>query len=257
MIIRFRFILLALASGLALLLGDHAASAENSPWSRPTCTFAMPSIGHAVRKNQTGLINDILRTAFRAEGIRFRHEEMPYTRALAAVTEGTADITLGIEAGKDMLQSKMLVAFYDLSVAFMRGTPWQGTVSLKGKKVAFLHGFDISTFLSVPFLPQQVYDLTSAFHMLDRGFASYVLDDSLLLKDALFESRLPANEFIIKPIKSLEVHLLFAKTDQGRRFKDFFDRRYREMILDGELEIILERYSLLSQLERISKANGL
>lgn len=216
----------------------------------------MPYIGHAVQRDQTGLINDIFHTAFLREGITFRHEEMPYNRAVQAVEDGRADCTLGIGAHKHLLEAKSVIATYDLAVAYIRGTEWKGIQSLKGEKVAYLQGFDINNFVDVEFLPQLVYDLTSAFHMLDRDFAKYILDDNKLLKDALFESRLPAHEFEISPIKTFLVRPVFADTDNGRKLREIFDRRIPEMIDNGDFAAILEKYDIGHAFEGLRKLNG-
>lgn len=253
---RYPYATLIFVCMFALLL-PTLSSAEERPWKRPVVTFVMPAMGQAIQKNQGGLINDILHAVYEREGMRFRHEEMPYTRALTAVKKGEAGLTLAVGPKDDLLRSQLLLVYYDLSVAYVRGTPWEGVTSLEGQKVAFLHGFDLGQLIPVSFLPQQVYDLTSAFHMLDRDFATYILDDSLLLEDALFESKLPAHEFVISPIQSFEVRTVFAQTPQGRRYKEIFDRRYAEMIRNGELETILTRYGLLAQIGRIATANDL
>lgn len=233
------------------------AQAEENPWSRPTCIFGMPNIGHAVQRGQTGLITDILNAVYKREGVVFRHETMPYARALQALAVGKIQCTLDVGKQKIGLQPKSIIAFYDLSVAFMRGTEWKGPESLRGKKVAYLHGFDIAKILKLNVVPQLVYDLTSAFHMLDRGFASYILDDGRLLKDALFESRLPSYEFEVEHLKTFEVRPIFADTPDGRKFLEIYDRRIPEMIETGELDEIFTRYDLKKETKRVAKANGM
>lgn len=245
-----------LAGLLLVALACPALADEKDVWERPTCVFAMPVIGHAVQRHQTGLINDIFQTVFLREGIAFRHEEMPYNRAVQAVESGTADCTLDIGTQTHLLQSRSVIATYDLAVAYMRGTEWKGVQSLKEQKVAYLHGFDISRLVDVEFLPQLVYDLTSAFHMLDRDFATYILDDNKLLRDALFESRLPAHLFEIAPIKTFLVRPVFADTENGRKLRDIFDRRIPEMLDSGEFVAIMEKYDIDHAAEALRKLNG-
>lgn len=246
-----------LVLGLVLLTAATSTAEEDNPWARPTCTFAMPYLGHAVQRDQTGLINDLFKAVFKRENVIFRHVDMPYSRALQALKDGTAQCTLDVGTEKNVLRSKTTLLFYDLSVAYMRDTPWEGVQSLKNQKVAYLHGFDIHRFLPVEFIPQQVYDLTSAFHMLDRDFAKYILDDNMLLTDALFESRLPAHEFVIKPIKSLQVRVIFQDSDEGRKLRDIFDRRIVEMLQNGEFHAVMTAYEQPDQTARIAKINGL
>ena len=243
---------------LALCLWSPPAAQAAGPWkSEDTCRFGMPLIGHAVKQGGTGLITDILKAVYQPEHITLTHLPLPYSRAVAAVQAGEIHCTLDIKDNhKGVLQGRATMAFYDLSAAYLRTTEFSGMDDLADKKVAYLHGFDMEPLLSVKIRPQVVYDLSSAFHMLDRDFVAYVLDDSLLLKDAMYESRLPASDFQITPIKSFEVRPIFAPTDQGRRLRDIYDRRIKEMIASGELQDILRINGIGEPtIEKIIKAN--
>lgn len=243
----------------ALLLMAVPASAQTpDPWTaRDRCVFAMPYIGHAVKPGNSGLVNEILTAVFEYDDIELQHVAMPYNRALEALRTGEVDCTLDIENNqREVLQGSLAMARYDLSTAYLRATPFEGVKSLADQRVAYLHGFGLDNFLPVSFTPQQVYDLSSAFHMLDRGHVQFVLGDSLLLKDAIYESRLPSYEFVISKLKSFEVRPIFAKTDRGRRLRDIYDREMRKLIATGDFTEIMERHGLSEQtIKTILKIN--
>lgn len=235
-----------------------ARAQKTNPWNpRDICIFGMPTIGHAVKANGTGLITDILKEVFEPEHIDLNYVSLPYKRALEELTTGEIHCSLDVKDNrKGVLQGRATMVYYDLSVAYLRKTGWKGVESLAEQKVAYLHGFDIENFLSVKVHPQMVYDLSSAFHMLDRGHVAYVLDDGRLLEDAMYESKLSYGEFEISPIKSMEVRPIFTPTEKGRRFRDIYDRRIKEMIASGKLQEILRSNGLnKNSIEKVLKAN--
>jgi len=245
---------------IALLLTSLMAppASANGPWkSEDTCIFGMPYLGQAVKQGNTGLITDILKAVYGPERIVLHHIVIPYKRAIEGLVTGEIHCTLDFKnSHKEVLQSKSTIAFYDLSAAYLRKTGFTDVKDLADKKVGYLHGFDLKSFLPVKILPQLLYDLSSGFHMLERKHASYILGDGWLLKDAMYESKLPSCEFQITKIKSFEVCPVFAPTDAGRRYRDIYDRRMKEMIATGELQKILKAYGLSKKdIERTVKAN--
>lgn len=229
---------------LAFLTVSLPVSAQKkNPWAaRETCIFGMPYIGHAVKQGRTGTITEILKAVYEPEDVVLEHKALPYERTLSELMTGKIHCTLDVKDNrKGVLQGKSTIAIYDLSAAYMRTTEFKGVQSLKDTRVAFLHGFAIDNFLPVKFTPQQVYDLTSAFHMLDSGHVAFVLGDTELLKTAIYESKLVSADFSITAIKSFDVRPVFAPTDEGRRFRTMYDRRMRELLDSGELEEVMRK----------------
>lgn len=244
---------------LFLALPFTSSATEDNPWKRQrVCTFGMPYIGHAVSQRETGILTSILKAVFEPEKINLRHVALPYKRALNDLAEGKIQCTLDIKDNrKGFLQAKSTMAFYDLSAAYMpKETKWEGIQSLKDQKVAYLHGFDIENLIPITIRPQMVYDLSSAYHMLDRGHITFILDDNMLLKDAMYDSKLPSHEFTITKVKSFEVRPIFSNTEEGRQYRNIFDRRMQEMIADGELATIMRENGLSEDaVKRVLQAN--
>lgn len=243
---------------LALVIPYSALAEEDNPWKKvPVCTFGMPYIGHAVGPHESGLVTGILKAVFKPENIILAHKELPYKRALEELASGKIQCSLGIrDSRKGFYQGKTTMAFYDLSVAYKRTTEWKGVESLKGEKVSYLHGFALNKFVSVDFEPQLVYDLSSAYHMLDRGHITYILGDSKLLQDAMYESKVPSHNISITALKSYAVIPIFSKTEEGKKFRDVYDRRMKEMMASGEFAGILTEFGLSKKtIKKILDAN--
>lgn len=243
---------------LTLLLPVATQADEVNPWKKvQTCVFGMPYIGHAVGPHETGLITSILKAVYKPESINLVHKELPYKRALEELASGTIQCTLDLkDHRKGFYQGKTTMAFYDLSATYKNKTEWKGVDSLRGAKVAYLHGFDLENFISVNFEPQLVYDLSSAFHMLDRGHVDFILGDKLLLQDAMYESKVPSHDLVVSKIKSYEVRPLFSKNAAGLKFRDIYDRRMKGMMATGEFaEIVFEQGLTPKSLQRILDAN--
>lgn len=237
-------ILLPLLTVLWLLPAGPASALD--PWEPlPTCVFGMPLMSKIVQKDQQGAINAVLKAAFEKERIRFKHTTMPYERAVAAAEQGEVQCTLEIDGFfSDLVRGKQPIYFCNLSAARLKTTPWKGKSSLKGKRVAYPQGMGFEKILSVDFLPQHVYALSSAFHLLEQGLVQYALEDRGLLKEAIRESELPSHIFAIDPIRSFGVYLAFAPTEVGRRYREIYERRMKEMAASGELADILTRNGL-------------
>jgi ABC-type amino acid transport substrate-binding protein len=202
--------------------------------------MGLPPMGHAVRQDGQGFVPAILRRIFESAGYAFSFVPLPYTRAVAGLVTGEVDCTLDLGRRRaGVLYGGPFLAMFDLSVARLRTTPWQGVQSLKDTRVAFQHGFDLQDFLPVPVVPLPVFDLASSFHMLDLGLASYALDDASLLREAMYDSGLGGQEFVIDPIKSLEARPIFADTPVGRALRTTYDTGMRELAESGELETLL------------------
>lgn len=217
----------------------------------------MPYLGYAVQKGERGVIIELLKTAFEGADIDFEHVPVPYSRALSEVREGTIQCTLDLKDNqKGVVQSDVTLVFYDLSVAYIRKEGFKDFNSMAGKRVAYMHGFDLVKFLPVKVKTQLVYDLSSGFHMLEREHVSYILGDDMLLRHAMLDSKLPALEYEVSVLKSYEVRVIFPPTEQGRRFRDTLDRRLREMLQSGEYAEILQDNGIDKKgIQRILKAN--
>jgi len=221
-------------------------TATGDPWTaKPVCTFGMPYIGRAVLPRQAGMLTAILQRVFEPEGVVLRHQVMPYQRALDELTKGSIQCTLSI--GDDpprSLRARHPVFLYDLAAARLTTTKWKGVSSLKGERVAYAHGFDLAAFFDVRFTPQLVYDLGSAFPLLEQGFVTYILGGRLMLEAARRNSGLHAHLCVIEPIKTLPVYPVFAPTEAGRNFRDIYDRRMRALAASGELADVLAESGL-------------
>jgi len=227
---------------LVLMLPGTTMAANDAVWKgHPEVRFAMPYLGNALSKGGKGIIMDILRQVYEPEDLDIRHEAIPYTRAVKETRSGKFHLTLDIQANKGLLTAKTPIAPYDLSACYLRKTEWKNVESLAGQRVAYLYGFDLHTFLPVEFSKQIVYDLSSAFHLLDRGDVTYIIDDQWLLKDAMRESGFPSHLFEITEIKRFKVMPLFSDTPKGREYLALYERRMKELRQSGKLADIYQQ----------------
>ncbi|MDD3312712.1 transporter substrate-binding domain-containing protein [Pseudodesulfovibrio sp.] len=247
---------LALIPLVLLLCAAAPAQAEapptDDPWAaKPVCNFGMPYLGRAVLPRQAGMITAILQRVFEPEGVVLRHRAMPYHRAVAEVEQGDIQCTLSIgDAPPRLLRAAHPVFLYDLAAARLTATEWQGPASLADKRVAYLHGFDLAAILKVRLTPQLVYDLSSAFPLLEQGFVAYILGERGLLEAARRDSGLHSHLCVIEPIRTLPTYPVFAPTEAGRAFRDFYDRRMRALAASGDLAEILAQSGLSEGLAR-------
>lgn len=241
-----------------MLLPSVALADSDNPWQpRVPCYFGMPYMGHAVMLGGKGVFVDILKAVYEPEKIDLIHKALPYGRAVQGVENGTIHCTIDVEPRHKKLQAKYVPAIYDLSVAYMRSIDFKGVKSLEGKRIAYVHGFGLKDFIPVKVKTQLVYDLSSGFHMLERGNVSFVLGEDRLLKAAMYDSKIPAGIFAVTPLREFNTKVIFAPTEEGRRFRDIYDRRMKEMMKSGEFRRIMESYgSSDKEIQRVLDANA-
>ncbi|WP_319541234.1 transporter substrate-binding domain-containing protein [uncultured Pseudodesulfovibrio sp.] len=255
---RNAFILTVISVFMVLTMPSSSHAAGYPEWQAPrACIFGMPYIGNAVRKGNSGLITDILVRVYEPEGYELIHRELPYNRAVKELLAGTIHCTLDIEdTRKDVLQSRQAIILYDLAVAYFHKNTFKNIQSLTGKKVAYLHGYNLESLFPVKFIPRQTYDLSSSIQMLDRGHIDFVIDDETLLKEAMFEAKIPSTEFDITYLRSMKAHPIFTLTDEGRKLRDIYDRRIMEMTATGELQELMRRHGIPEEsIQKLLNAN--
>jgi len=252
--VKFLFSILILI--MSLMLAIPANAQENDPWKAgETCIFGMPYIGHAVKRGTKGVVPTILKAIFEPEEIDFEHKELPYNRALEEIKSGEIHMTLAAKDNrKEFSQGKYTLVTYDMTAAYLRKTGFEGIQSFAGKRIAYLYGFDLMNFIPVKFTPQLIYDLSSGFHMLERGHVKYVIDDAALLRSALRDSQLPSAGYEFTHLMTLEIRPIFAKTEAGQKYRKIYDRRMKEMIASGELTEVIRDSGLSEKgIQRILK----
>lgn len=251
------FLLLLLL--LSLLVLPPAASAQQpDPWApRQQCLFGMPFLGYVVRPQQEGLINRMFQLLFEEEDVLFRHERMPYGKAVEGVQNGTIHMTLDMAPSREgVVTGAATLLTYDLAAAYKFETGFEGVESLEGKRVAYLNGIDVYRFLPVKIQQEPVYDLGSGFHKLDGDLVDYLLGDVDLLREAMLEVQLPSGQIVITYFKTFNVRPIFTDSEEGRMLRDIYDRRMEEVIENGDL-VKLVREEGMSQegIERMLEAN--
>jgi polar amino acid transport system substrate-binding protein len=236
------------------MLPSVTVAANNTEWpGRHEVRFAMPDLGKALSGDSKCIIMDILRAIYEPEYLDVKHVAIPYPRAIKETRSGEFHMTLDIQPSKGLLSARTPIVPYDLSACYFRGrTEWKGLKSLKGQRVAYLYGFDLYTLLPVEFSRQIVYDLSSAFHLLDRGDIAFILDDHVLLKDAMSESGFSSHLFEISIIKHFKVTPQFSDTPEGRKYLAMYDRRMKELLQSGELtDIYLQAEFSNDEIEKL------
>jgi len=228
---------------LLLALPAVSAAGEPDPWApRQQCLFGMPYLGQAVMSQQRGVINEIFKLLYETEGILFQHIRMPYANAVEGVINGSLHMTLDVETlGKGVVTARHTLALYDMAVAYRHDTGYKDVNSLKGKRVAYLSGFEVQRFLPVKIESAPVYDLGSGFHQLDGKLVDYLIGDLDLLKQAMFETQLPSGQIQMTLIKTMHVKPIFTDTKEGRMLRDIFDIRMEDVLANGDLVELLRK----------------
>lgn len=255
--------LVAVLAALVLTVQAALPASAEKPvypeWQKPRrCVFGMPYVNGVVEPNEKGVITAILKEVFDRRDMTFEHRSLPYNRVRPELRKGSIQCSLGLRGHHGMeVEGETAIAVFNLAVAYRTRDGFQGVDAMAGERVACIYGFDFQKLLPVEVLVRNGFDLTSSFHLLDRGDVRYVLDEETQMREALFETKLPTSEIGIKRIMTLEVHPIFSPDEAGREFKALYDRRMRNLAEDGKLRRIMRDNGMPEQgIDTIFKING-
>lgn len=179
------------------------------------------------RKDGTGLYFDLIREVYARRQIRMRFEIFPYPRAVQAVKEQRADAWVA-----SFMNEKAFALYprwpFDRNVqqVLYRKRPgyrFEGTVDLRGQRVAWLRDFGLDKYISEPMRVVEVDTIQSAMQMLEAGRIDYFIGAQSDLADDIQARRVDMTGFELAFLMHLGLYLAFADTPRGEQLRSIWD----------------------------------
>ena len=193
-------------------------------------------------KDGSGYYFELLRKVYWPLGVGLNIHYMPYSRAVAELRQGKADVLLGTYDGlfPQPWRSKYPVEQDNLDAALSPElfANWQGTESLNGKRVVAGYGGLLNQFYNLNVEYLEVRSVDSMLKMLRSGRVDAVLDYKLSFLPA-FERLGVEPQYIKESVLSKPLYFIFYDSEKGKKLKAIFDLKMELMIKSGEVKQLL------------------
>ncbi|MFE8073325.1 transporter substrate-binding domain-containing protein [Marinobacteraceae bacterium S3BR75-40.1] len=236
---RLSFFLAAIA-----MFSPCVAAAESPPASSV-------HIVSQVWKNYTnpdgsGLAWDIVRSVFEDAGLTLDYQTMPYKRAVRMVREGKADAWVA------SYRNEQTFALYpewphDYEVTSVVGlhsafTTWNGPDSLRGKRIAFIRGYNLEQYIDPSFEPVEVTTLSQGIEMAAMGRVDFAIEARQDILEYLDTRPEFQRALELREVLRLGLYLGFNDSVRSRRLIRVWDQHFPELLESGELRNLYVKY---------------
>ncbi len=197
----------------------------------------------------TGLYWDIIKAVFEPEGFIVKVDVYPWARCVSLVRLKIVDGIVGdyfYENSPDYKYSEYPVSIEDSIVVIYKTSRmglWSGIESLKGKTIGWIRSYDFDSYFDFEVEIQELSQLDSGLRMLSANRIDYLMDYTTTITLQALESGINLDNYTINPIiEGNPLYIGFAKNEKAGYASAVFDRRIIEMINNGELKEIYDRW---------------
>ena len=200
-------------------------------------------------RDGAGMAWDVLRAVYEPEGIAIEKTFVPYTRAVRGVVGGEADAWIGAYANEhaDALYPEWHYDADKVEALFRRENlpAWSGPPNLTTGTVGWVRGYAYDSYLDLDMSLTLLDDRERVFTMLRQRRLKYWLDARYEI-DHLLESAGDAvdlEDYARRPVMTQKLYMPFAPTERGRKLRAIWDRRVPELLENGRMAKIYERWN--------------
>jgi polar amino acid transport system substrate-binding protein len=227
-----------ITAALSLLTLSISASAAE------TINVATSEWENYTNKDETGYYFDVIRKVFPTPQWQVNFTIVPFKRSVTMLSNGKADITLGVYDG-DLIKgqySKHILEqdLVDAAVSEAIATSWAGIESLAGKEVVASIGYGFDAISPVKMNYKEKASLDGMLKMLVGGRVDAVLDYELDIVKAEQEHNITPNYVIKKAVLSSPIFFGFSESDKGILLKKHFDEQIQKLIDSGKLKQMMQ-----------------
>lgn len=180
------------------------------------------------RVDGSGLYFDLIRAVYAQCGITVYTRTYPYARGVYMVQQARADAWVGsfwrerdfpIYPAWPFDRNRQMVLSRNVA-----GRQYQGQVSLRGRRVAWLRGFNMGRYVAQPMRVTEVDTVQSGLRMLDSERIDFLICPETALREALGPAPALSQRLRMDHLMDLGLYLAFAPSPRGQRLCDAWDR---------------------------------
>ncbi|MBV1920109.1 MAG: transporter substrate-binding domain-containing protein [Pseudomonadales bacterium] len=198
----------------------------------------------ATQKDGTGLYWDIMRRVFEPEGIKINTNTSTFKRSVGLLSEGNVHAMMGAYKGevKGGLYSTLHFDYDEVSALHRKDVQWQGESTLENKDVAWISGYKIAEFLSVPMKVHEYHERKKMIKLLAEGKLDFVIEAAYDLKKELEKGYVDAKDFELHKVKKVNMYVVFSDDELGKELRGIFDRQFKKLVDSGEAKKLFDKW---------------
>jgi len=231
----------SLACAMACLLADRVLADEG-----PADIHIVADQWHDLtRSDGSGLYFELIRAVYSRCGITVYTATYPYARGVYMVQQGRADAWVGsfwherdfpvypkwpFERNRQMVLARRASAY-----------PYQGVESLRGRRVAWLRGFNMDRYIAQPMRITEVDAVHSGIRMIEADRIDFFICAEQALRDELRAVATQSPALRMDHLMDLGLYLAFSPSHRGRRLSEAWDRGMASLQGSQSLRAIFQR----------------
>jgi polar amino acid transport system substrate-binding protein len=192
----------------------------------------------------SGLGWDVLRAVYEPAGVQLSIQSVPYTRSIGLVQRGAADAWAGSylnEVERGVFYPRWNYDVDQITALSLLDKPTPSLATLGSFRLAWMRGYEYQRYLPNLHEYREVLRRDGILSMLEMGRADFYLDALPEVEDVLSTASQPA-QYRVTRLTKLPLYLGFADTPRGRALATLFDKRMGELVADGSLRPIFQRW---------------
>jgi polar amino acid transport system substrate-binding protein len=190
-----------------------------------------------------GLGWDVLRQVFEPAGVKLDIRTEPYLRSLGLAERSEVDACVGSyrDESSNVLYPQWNFDTDHIYALGLASSPVPTPQTVGNYRLAWVRGYDYQDYLPNVRHYDEVIRRTGIVSMLTHNRADYYID-ALTEVDYVLNRAKEPSQLRKTHIAELPLYLCFAKTPQARTLMALFDQRMEELVKNGELKPIFERW---------------
>ncbi|MCD4674397.1 MAG: transporter substrate-binding domain-containing protein [Desulfobacula sp.] len=235
-------VVLILMSGFSV----DSAFAENR-----VILFSTEEWKDATNRDGTGLYWDILRAIFEPDGFQVKPVIRSYEGSVQHVKSQSVDAMVGSYADEieNVIYPENHFAIDIVQVVFKKnaGFQWAGLKTMRAKNVGWITGYAYHEYLpentSKHIKIRRLDNREAGFRLLEKDIIDFYIDAkgdiSHFLQDSAYYN---PDDYFRKTILELNLYVVFANTERGKKLAGLFDRHLKKLIKNTELKKMYDKY---------------
>jgi polar amino acid transport system substrate-binding protein len=190
-----------------------------------------------------GLAWDVLRHVFEPAGVKVNIRTEPYLRSVGLAERGEVDACVGSyrDESSEVLYPRWNFDTDHIYALGLASTPVPTLQTLGNYRLAWVRGYGYQHYLPNVRRYDEVMRRTGIVSMLTRNRADFYID-ALTEVDYVMSRAKDPSQLRRSHIAELPLYLCFAKTPKARALMALFDQRMEQLVKNGELKPVFERW---------------
>ncbi|OLF52246.1 substrate-binding periplasmic protein [Pseudomonas chlororaphis] len=191
-----------------------------------------------------GMAWDILREVFESQGVKLDRRSVPYTRSVGLVQRREVDALVG--SYRDEIEGALYPRWnYDTDHIYSLGlatNPAPTLATLGSYRLVWVRGYKYQDYLPNLKRFNEIRRRIGILPMLQQGRADFYID-ALTEVDFVLSQAADPSLFRRSHLAELPLFLGFADNERGQALCALFDRRMDELVKNGRLRPIFQRWN--------------